>query len=78
MTTAEINAYLDWRAQREGRQVDVSPEAYRRDCIIKDLMLSVTDVAKYNPSVATADVYAEVITVLQNLVREYELTEKEN
>jgi hypothetical protein len=34
MSTAEINAYLDWRAEREGKTVDVSPEAYERHQII--------------------------------------------
>lgn len=38
MSTAEINAYLEWRAEREGKMVDVSPEAYHRDCIIEEIL----------------------------------------
>lgn len=38
MTTAEINAYLEWRAMREGKTVDVSPEAYQRNCIIEEIL----------------------------------------
>jgi hypothetical protein len=49
MTTAEINAYLDWRAQREGRQVDVSPEAYHRDCIVEEILQLLDTIRKAAP-----------------------------
>lgn len=37
-TTAQINAYLAWRSEREGRTVDVSPEAYERDRLIAEIL----------------------------------------
>ena len=43
-TTAEINAYLNWRAEREGKTVDVSPEAYALHMAIFDLHSAVRDV----------------------------------
>jgi len=36
-TTKQINAYLAWRSEREGKTVDVSPEAYERDRLIAEI-----------------------------------------
>lgn len=37
-TTEQINAYLAWRSEREGRTVDVSPEAYERDFLLTEIL----------------------------------------
>lgn len=37
-TTEQINAYLVWRSEREGRTIDVSPEAYERDRLIAEIL----------------------------------------
>ena len=38
MSTAEINAYLAWRSEREGKTVDVSPEAYERHFLLTEIL----------------------------------------
>lgn len=42
-TTEQINAYLAWRSEREGRMVDVSPEAYERDQIIDRILEAIAN-----------------------------------
>ncbi len=37
-TTEQINAYLAWRSEREGKTVDVSPEAYERYWIVQEIL----------------------------------------
>lgn len=75
MTTAEINAYLDWRAQREGRQVDVSPEAYHRDCIIQKIIKTI-DTWQYGPQ--PMDQEHPTLTALGLFCQELDELEKEN
>lgn len=36
--TEQINAYLAWRSEREGKTVDVSPEAYERDFLTAEIL----------------------------------------
>lgn len=36
-TTEQINAYLTWRSEHEGKTVDVSAEAYERHKIIEEI-----------------------------------------
>lgn len=72
MSTAEINAYLDWRAEREGKTVDVSPEAYERHCIIQDLFDAI------HGQFQVDDPDNAGIGELYNLVRMYELLVEEN
>jgi len=43
VTAAEINAYLEWRAMREGKTVDVSPEAYATEAAIEELLKEIDD-----------------------------------
>ncbi len=73
MTTAEINAYLDWRAQREGRQVDVSPEAYERDMLISEVFDRIRN-AMDDPEMDVVDAWDG----LEKIVEEYDELEKEN
>lgn len=40
----EIKAYMEWRQEREGREVDVSPETYALHMAIFDLRSAVRDV----------------------------------
>ena len=49
MTTAEINAYLEWRAMREGKTVDVSPEAYYRDCVVEEILQILHQLGESDP-----------------------------
>ena len=39
----EIKAYMEWRQEREGREVDVSPEAYAVELALEALMSEVDD-----------------------------------
>ena len=70
MTTAEINAYLDWRAEREGKTVDVSPEAYERHQIIQKIF-GIANFLHVNQVLAFPE-----LDELYNLVRMYELLEE--
>lgn len=49
MSTAEINAYLEWRAEREGKTVDVSPEAYNLQLQTEKLFSMVETVLMSRP-----------------------------
>lgn len=72
MTTAEINAYLDWRAQREGRQVDVSPEAYEAHLLIERIMEICVSLHEGEDEMTSA------LLELYELTQEYHRLEKEN
>ena len=64
MTIAEINAYLDWRAEREGMTIDVSPEAYERHLIVEAIIDAIS-----NWSLAGDDHF--MLGVLGRLVTDY-------
>lgn len=42
-TTEQISAYLAWRSEREGRTIDVSPEAYERYQIVGEILDSIAE-----------------------------------
>ena len=42
-TIEQINAYLAWRSEREGKTVDVSPEAYERDRLLAMIIENIND-----------------------------------
>lgn len=73
MTTAEINAYLDWRAEREGKTVDVSPEAFYRDILVFEILDRIRN-GPADPEFNAEDAWAR----LEILVEEYDSLEKEN
>lgn len=39
----DIKAYMEWRQERDGRQVDVSPEAYAVEVALETLLVEVAD-----------------------------------
>ncbi len=73
-TTAEINAYLNWRTEREGKTVDVSPEAYERHQIVKFVL----DAIREGPDDNTLTEFNASWAELDKLVDELDELEKEN
>jgi len=74
VTIVEINAYLVWRAQREGRQVDVSPEAYYRDCIVEEILQLLDTIRKAKPEDAVLGFVDQMVDAYSEL----DELEKEN
>ena len=73
MTTAEINAYLEWRAEREGKTVDVSPEAFHRDILVFEILDRIRN-GPAEPEFNTEDGWFG----LETLIDEIDALEKEN
>lgn len=70
-TTAQINAYLAWRSEREGKTVDVSPEAYERDCLARSIMIAVIEHGRTDSEMATHAGYAKAFQEIAKLAKEY-------
>lgn len=69
MSTTEINAYLDWRADREGKTVDVSPEAYHRD-YFTGLILDAIRNGPADPEFNAEDAWLHLETLVDELEQE--------
>lgn len=72
-TTAQINAYLEWRAKREGKQVNVSPDAYERDRIIREIFGLLDEHDLYSTEQQIIP-----IGLMKSLVDEYRNLEEDN
>ncbi|UXO93866.1 hypothetical protein Pan2_47 [Pseudanabaena phage Pan2] len=71
-TTEQINAYLAWRSEREGKAVDVSPEAYERDRLIAEALDLIREGPEDNTLTAWNATWAAVVELV------YELDELED
>ena len=75
MTAAEINAYLEWRAMREGKTVDVSPEAFERDQIIERIVRCING---WQSGPADPSYAPDTLAYLGIMCQELDALEKEN
>ena len=72
-TTAQINAYLAWRSEREGKTMDVSAEAYERHFLVTEILDHIRN-AYDDPEADLEDFFERLIKI----VEEYDQLEEDN
>ena len=63
-TTEQINAYLAWRSEREGKTVDVSAEAYERHFLVAEILDRIRN-AYDDPEVDLEDFLDRLIKIVE-------------